>query len=311
MKHSKHTLFYWKDFLPIFERTFFLNKKRFYFVHHLFILIVLLFSFSFSFAAPIHSSKSHNEQKIVSRLSNFLDAHDSITPEMKEKAIQKIIDFDKDFKITPTNESKTLRRLFFAVQETFLKEYVLYSSFFQTIDSGKFDCLTGSVLYAVFLEEIKQKGNFGYTYQIVQMPTHVFIKIELSDKNEMIFESTNFDKGFIATQKVIEFYLQEQAKKAQEETQNKNIVLLGVQEVNNLVTLETASALLYFNQGVLFFNQRKFGKSLKMAQNAFFYQKNEAFYDLMTLSLQELLKNNSISEKEYKIDFKKIDLVNN
>lgn len=311
MKHSKHTLFYWKDFLPIFERTFFLNKKRFYFVHHLFILIVLLFSFSFSFAAPIHSSKSHNEQKIVSRLSNFLDAHDSITPEMKEKAIQKITDFDKDFKITPTNESKTLRRLFFAVQETFLKEYVLYSSFFQTIDSGKFDCLTGSVLYAVFLEEIKQKGNFGYTYQIVQMPTHVFIKIELSDKNEMIFESTNFDKGFIATQKVIEFYLQEQAKKAQEETQNKNIVLLGVQEVNNLVTLETASALLYFNQGVLFFNQRKFGKSLKMAQNAFFYQKNEAFYDLMTLSLQELLKNNSISEKEYKIDFKKIDLVNN
>jgi len=311
LKHIKYPLYYRIDFLPRLETTFFSKKKAVSFVLCLFTLTTLVFSSSFSFAFPICSSKSHNEQKMSSRLSNFLDAHDSITPEMKEIAIQRVIDFNKGFKITPTNEVKTLRRLFFAVQETFLKEYVLYSSFFETIDSGKFDCLTGSVLYAVFLEEIKQKGNFDYTYQIVQMPTHVFIKIALSDKSEMIFESTNFDKGFIATQKGIEFYLQEQTKKAQEETQNENVVVLDKQELNNLVTLETASALLYFNQGVLFFNQRKFGKSLKMAQNAFSYQKNEAFYDLMTLSLKELLKNNSISEKEYKINFKRIDLVSN
>ncbi|WP_169315242.1 hypothetical protein [Bernardetia litoralis] len=266
---------------------------------------------SYSFAVPISSSNSHNEQKMSSRLSSFLDAHDSITPEMKEKAIQKIIDFDKNFKITTTNEAKTVRRLFFAVQETFLKEYVLYSSFFQTIDDGKFDCLTGSVLYAVFLEEIKRKGNFDYIYQIVQMPTHVFVKIELSDKSEIIFESTGFDKGFIATPKGIDFYLQQQIKKVQEETQSESVILLNNQKLNNLVTLEAASALLYFNQGVLFFNQRKFGKSLKMAKNAFFYHKNEAFYDLIRLSLQELLKNNIISEKEYTLNIKNTDMVNN
>ena len=293
MKYIKTQFSHHIAFLPKLEATFFSKKNSLLFSLHLFTLIVLTFSFSVSFASSftssIHSSQSHNEQKMSSRLSTFLDAHDSITPEMKEIAIQKIIDFDATFKITPTNEAKTLRRLFFAVQETFLKEYVLYSSFFQTIDSGKFDCLTGSVLYAVFLEEIKQKGNFNYSYQIVQMPTHVFVKIELSDKSEIIFESTNFEKGFIATPKGVEFYLQEQAKKNQEETQNETIVLLEDKKLNNFVTLETAPALLYFNQGVLFFNQRKFGKSLEMAQNAFFYQKNEAFYNLITLSLQELL----------------------
>lgn len=246
-----------------------------------------------------------------SQVSNFLDTHDSITPEMKEKAIQKIIDFEKNFKITPTNEAKTVRRLFFAVQETFLKEYSLYASFFQTIDSGKYDCLTGSVLYAVLLEEIKRKGNFTYTYQLVQNPIHVFIKIQLSDKSEIIFESTSLEKGFIATPKGIDFYLKEQAKKVEQIAKNEIVLVSSKNELNNFVTLENAPALLYFNQGVLFFNQRKFGKSLKMAKNAFYFEKNEAFYKLIQLSLQELVKNNSISEKEYEINNEKYILVNN
>ncbi|WP_338793786.1 hypothetical protein [Bernardetia sp. MNP-M8] len=310
MKHIKHPLPYCKNFLldsTNIETTFFSEKRVLLLVLYLFTLAIP----NYSFAIPIISSNSHNEQKMSSRLSSFLDAQDSITPEMKKKAIQKVIDFNKDFKITPTNESKTLRRLFFAVQETFLTEYVLYSSFFQTIDSGKYDCLTGSVLYAVFLEEIKQKGNFNYTYQIIQNPIHVFIKIKLSDNSEIIFESTSLEKGFIATPKGIAFYLQEQANNVQKEVQNQNVVLLDNKIINNLVTLETASALLYFNQGVLFFNQRKFGKSLLMAKNALFFQKNEAFYDLIILSLQELLKNNLISEKEYDLNIKKCIVINN
>lgn len=321
MKHFKTPLYYRIDFLSSLENSFFTKKISLLFCLHLFTLILLTFSFSVSFASSIssississanYSSKSHNEQKMFSRISNFLDAHDSITPEMKEKAIQKIIDFDKAFKITPANEAKTLRRLFFAVQETFLKEYILYSSFYQTIDSGNFDCLTGSLLYAVLLEEIKQKGNFDYTYQLIQMPTHVFIKIELSDKSEIIFESTNLEKGFIATPKAIDFYLQEQAQQAQILAQDETLLTLNDKKGNNLVTLENASALLYFNQGVSFFHQRKFGKSLKMAQNAYSHQENELFYHLVNLSLQELLKNNSISEKEYKLKYKKNQLVSN
>jgi hypothetical protein len=282
-----------------------------FFVLHLFIVAFLIGFSSFSFALPSPLPNSHNEQKMSSRLSDFLDAHDSITSEMKEKAIQRIIDFNKNFKINSDNESKTLRKLFFAVQETFLKEYVLYSSFFQTIDSGKYDCLTGSVLYAVFLEEIKQKGNFNYTYQLVQNPIHVFIKIKLSDGSEIVFESTSLEKGFIATPKAIDFYLQEQIKNVEQATQNEAVVLFNNQRCNNLVTLESASALLYFNQGVLFFNQRKFGKSLEMAKNALIYQKNEVFYNLVIISLQELLKNNLISEKEYKKNTKEFSFVKN
>jgi hypothetical protein len=277
----------------------------------LFILAIFINCPSYVFASPIVSSNSHDEQKMSAKLSNFLDAHDSITSEMKEKAIQKIIDFNNNFKITPANEAKTVRRLFFAVQETFLKEYVLYSSFFQTIDSGKYDCLTGSILYAIFLDEIKQKGNFDYTYQLIQTPIHVFIKIKLSDQSEIVFESTSLEKGFIATPKGIDFFLQEQTKKIEQATQNKILLLENKNELNNLITLEDASALLYFNQGVLFYSQRKFGKSLQMAKNAFYFQKNEVFYKLIQLSLQELLKNNIISENEYKLKYISIELVSN
>ncbi len=308
MKHTKHTLFYRLDFLLNWKnrKTSLFTKKNFSrFVLFLFTLVILHSNFSFSLASTYsskHSFESHNGQKMSSRISTFLDAHDSITPEMKEIAIQKVIDFNTDFNIISTNESKTLRRLFFFVQETFLKEYVLYSSFYQTIDSGKFDCLTGSLLYAVFLEEIKRKGNFDYNYQIIQMPTHVFVKIELSDKSEMIFESTSFEKGFIATQKGIEFYLQKQNKEAQQNQKTENILVLKNQKLNNLVTLESASALLYFNQGVLFFNQRKFGKTLKMAKKAFSLQENEAFYELMQLSLYKLKKENNRNENNYAIN---------
>jgi len=300
MGYSKPTLLYLKNFLFRLESLFFLKTKKIFFVLRLFTLIFLTALFSSSFAAFIpfsHALYSHNEQKMSSRLSSFLEAHDSITPKMKEKAIQKIIDFNTDFKISPANEAKTLRRLFFAVQETFLKEYVLYSNFFQTIDSGKYDCLTGSLLYAVFLEEIKQRGNFDYTYQLIQTPIHVFIKIELSDKSEIIFESTNSEKGFITTLKAINFYLQQQAKQVEQIEKSETLFLENKNYLNNLVTLENATALLYFNQAVLFFNQRNFGKTLKMAKKAFYLQKNETFYDLIQLSSQELLKNNYIVKK--------------
>lgn len=248
---------------------------------------------------------------MCARIADFLDSHDDIEPLMKEKAIQKIIDFDKNFKISSANEVKTLRNLFFAVQETFLKEYVLYASFFQTIEDGKYDCLTGSLLYAILLEEIKQKGNFEYTYQLIQLPTHVFIKLQLADKSEIIFESTSFEKGFIATPKAIEFYLQEQNQKAQKNLQEESVLLLTNQKLNNLLTLENATALLYFNQAVAFFDQRKFGKTLKMAKKAFYLQKNEIFYKLIQISLQELLKNNSITENEYKTNNEIITFINN
>ena len=319
MKHIKTLLYYCIHFLPTFlsvlKTTFFTRKNLLVVVLILFTLTLLNFSFLFSFASATNFSKSNNEQKMSSRVSNYLDSHDSITPQMKEKAIKKIIDFNNDFKIIPTNEARTLRKLFFVIQETFLKEYVLYASFFQTIDEGKFDCLTGSLLYAIFLEEIKQKSNFDYNYYIVQMPTHVFIKIELSDKSQIIFESTNFDKGFIATQKRIDFYLEEQAREAQEGSQNETsdeyLVLLDNKRLNNLVTLESVLALLYFNQGVSFFNQRKFGKSFKMAKNAFHLQKNEIFYKIVTLSLQELVRENVISKNEYLLNINEINLVKN
>ena len=267
---------------------------------YFFILLFFAGSFSMSFASSTKFISSHNEQKMTSRLSEFLDTHDAITPKMKEKAIQKVIDFNQNFNISSKNEAKTLRRLFFSVQETFLKEYVLYASFFQMLDSGKFDCLTGSLLYAIFLEEIKLKGGFNYQYNIVQMPTHIFIKIELSDKSEIIFESTSPVKGFIATQNGVALYLQEQLQEqnkiAQEAQQKETLLLSNQQLLNNYVTLENASALLYFNQGVLFFNQRKFGKSLRMAKNALFFEKNAVFYELAQLSLKESEKNNTIAD---------------
>ena len=290
MKHTKRPLPYYIPFL-------FLKPNQLAFVLCLFILAILVSSTSSSFAS-LNSPTHHNEQKMFSRLSSFLDSHDSITPEMKENAVQEIIDFTNSFDITPNNEAKTIRHLFFAVQEKFLKEYVLYSSFFQTIDNGTYDCLTGSILYAVLLEEIKRKGNFDYTYEIVQNPIHVFVKIELSDKSEIIFESTSLKKGFIATRRGIEFYLREQADKVEEEIQKENTLFITNQKLNNLVTLEEASALLYFNQGVSFFNQRKFAKTLKMAKKAFVLQNNETFYNLIQLSSQKLQNSNSIAQNK-------------
>ncbi|WP_291720250.1 hypothetical protein [Bernardetia sp.] len=266
----------------------------------MFILVFLFKTSSLCWAAP----NSHNEKKTYSYLSSFLDTHDSITLEMKEKAIDKFISFNQSFNIHPTSESKTLRRLFFSVQETFLKEYSLYSSFYHTLESGKYDCLTASVLYAIFLEDIKQRGDFDYVYQIVQMPTHVFIKITLSDKSEIIFESTDSKKGFIATPKAIDFYVKDQIEIASKQREQESVLKLDNTVFNNLLTLEQVSPLLYFNQGVLFFNQRKFGKSIQMAQNALFLEKNKTYYLLIQLSLQEMKKECEINNSFVKTNFK-------
>lgn len=284
MKHIKHIYKNYLDNLLSVNSSLVTKIKIHFFVLNLFILVFLTTS-SFCKGIVPHS---HNEQKTYSYLSSFLDTHDSITLEMKERAMRKFISFNQTFKIDAASETKTLRRLFFAVQETFLKEYALYSSFYQTLEEGKYDCLTASVLYTILLEDLKQKGRFDYTYQIVQMPTHVFVKIKLSDQSEIIFESTDAKRGFIATPKAIDFYTKKQVATANKQAEDKSTLTLDNTLINNLVTFEEIVPLLYFNQGVSFFNQRKFGKSIQMAQNALFLEKKEAFHILIKLSLQEM-----------------------
>lgn len=244
---------------------------------------VMTFAFLISLSTQVQATNYSNQRlKTFAFVSDCLDTHDSITAVMKENSLHRIAEFKENFKVIPFHEVRTLRRLFYEVQEHFLKDYQLYSTFYETINEGKYDCLTASVLYGIFLEELNMREDLNFTYQIRQTPTHVYVWIR-TQQEELIFETTSKD-GFIATPKAIAFFMAN--RKAT--VGNNELILLENQSINNFVTLEERIALLYFNQGVRFFNQRKFGKCFEMAKKAIKHQDNQAFSELESLALANL-----------------------
>ena len=149
------------------------------------------------------------------------------------------------------NDRRFMRRIFFSTQNNFLKEYQKLVKLSDVFRKGKYDCVTGTALYANILKDL------GIQYKIVEMEFHVFLIAELNNK-EYLFESTD-KNGIITNPK----HIRKMIKKYQEtETSFQNIKVTASQtsekgafqkyiDMNKLIGLQ------YFNLAVKAFRENK------------------------------------------------------
>jgi len=96
------------------------------------------------------------------------------------------------------SEMKFLAHLFYKLHKQYLRLYTDYPSFDAMIKSGRYDCLTGSALYALVL------GKLGIEYNIIETNHHVYLIIKGKEGNYLM-ESPDPLNGFVYQQSEIEY----------------------------------------------------------------------------------------------------------
>ena len=103
---------------------------------------------------------------------------------------------DKLQKESPRNTARFCRLLFNRTHQEFFRRYSQFASFSETLDKGKYNCLTGTALYALLL------SYFDIEYTIIETNYHIFLLAE-TDDGQVLFEATDPIDGFVTDAKEI------------------------------------------------------------------------------------------------------------
>lgn len=163
-----------------------------------------------------------------------------------------------------------LDRIFYTIQRKALKKYRDYTSLERLIDKGEYDCVTGTIVYALILEKL------NIEYQILEFPYHVLIVLNIDGKDIML-EATDPYYGFVTEEKDylkrIEFY----------KNQSQENAFLQI------INLKQLAGLYYYNQAVEEYNSKNWRIAGKWLEKA------NAFYNSERIQNLNLLVSNYIS----------------
>lgn len=98
-------------------------------------------------------------------------------------------------------EAKKIKLIHQYVHETFFKVYKLNNSFASVFETGEYNCVSGTALFAIILSKL------AIPYQIIEAPSHVFL-IAYPGTEKIVVESTVPGKGsFQFSNSIIEKYI--------------------------------------------------------------------------------------------------------
>ncbi|MGL1885005.1 MAG: hypothetical protein OCD76_00710 [Reichenbachiella sp.] len=159
-----------------------------------------------------------------------------------------------------------LEYVFYSVHRKFLKEYEKHALFSEVLGSnGKYDCVTGTALYALFLEDL------GYEYEIRETDYHVFL-LANGDGQQYLMEATDALNGFAKDQNEINERIGvvlDDAMRINEELAMRGLGDSQMEEVkevrviNNAVDIRQLAGLHYYNQSLKKFNESDYKSAFK------------------------------------------------
>ncbi len=155
----------------------------------------------------------------------------------------------KDKKDKFSSDQQYLQFIYKYVHRKSLKRYKTYVTLEETLSkSGYYNCLTGTLLYGLILNEL------GFDITIREFSYHVLLIVNLEDKKVMI-ESTDPLNGFvvgdIAVNKRIAAY------KAEDSQKKRNTVYDFTTVIDNEISIEQLVGLHFYNQAINSLNQLK------------------------------------------------------
>ena len=109
----------------------------------------------------------------------------------KTKALQKIDNSVAELKKSTAGKSdaKKIKIAYDYIHKEFLKVYKLKNSFIDIFQTGEYNCVSASALYALIFSKLE------IPYQIKELPTHVYL-IAYPNSSKIVIETTSPTKGY-------------------------------------------------------------------------------------------------------------------
>ncbi|SDD69609.1 hypothetical protein SAMN04488104_10487 [Algoriphagus faecimaris] len=182
---------------------------------------------------------------------------------------------------------KLLRSIFEKSHKYLFKTYEQHATFSQMLETGKYDCVSGSATLAMLLEQ------YGFDFEIIETDYHVFIITKLDGK-EIILESTLPIGGLITSPTEVQKYL----SNYQGNQQNVNLSLnqrLGTPAIDysdnsifRKVDLQQLAGLQYYNDAIAHFNQQSYDVAVTQLQKAYELYPANRISGLKELAIEQL-----------------------
>ena len=167
--------------------------------------------------------------------------------EKKQHSIKK----EKDF----------VRFIFTKTHQEFLKEYKAYAPFNGLFSNGDYNCLTGTILYALIL------NHFGIQYEVIETNYHIFLTVE-TEQGKVLLEATDPLDGFVDTAAGIEKRIATYRQNALTASNTKLSAYRFSFDLYKTVSLEELQGLLYYNKAVDAFNHQQLENSIQFLEKA-------------------------------------------
>lgn len=135
--------------------------------------------------------------------------------------------------------SRLLEKAFYLTHRKKLKSYASYTSMRELFEEGRYDCLTGTALFATLLDELE------VAYTIHEFDFHILL-IAHTNSGDILLEATDPINGFVTSQQEINERLLAYTQKQE---------LSGEHPLANQIGLKEITGLQYFNLAARSFNE--------------------------------------------------------
>jgi hypothetical protein len=165
-------------------------------------------------------------------------------------------------KHSPGNTIRFSKLLFNRTRQEFFRRYTQYATFSETLSNGKYNCLTGTALYALLLH------HFGIDYTIIETNYHIFL-LANTDDGQVLFEATDPINGFITDAKEIsqriEIYKRNTPQGLPEDGKKYYTFMT---ELYQPVSLRELQGLLHYNVSTEAYNNQNFSSAINHLDKA-------------------------------------------
>jgi hypothetical protein len=159
------------------------------------------------------------------------------------------------------SDDEFLKHIFSKTHKKFLKLYEGNADFQHLSENGRYNCLTGTALYAIILT------HFKYEFKIIETNYHIFLVVNLKS-GKVLFEATDPIHGYLTDAKAI----QKRVSRYRENRPVSNDVSGNYSRYTfslfNEVDLNEMAGLLHYNEAVEAFNAHQVAVAIQHLDKA-------------------------------------------
>jgi hypothetical protein len=222
----------------------------------------------------------------------FLIKEDSQQRQKVLNEFTSLISTFEALRIKEKDDHSFLQKLFQKTHRKSLNRYNLYSDFGDTMLSGKYGCLSGTITYALLL------SHFNFDYEVIELANHVYLQVH-NGSSIILFESTLAARGFLDRPEDIKNALE---RYSQRRTSNAMMAIAAANdlpnsEIENSIGLSELAGLQLYNRAIQTYKNSDLVSSLEFTLEAHEMYPSIRIKYLMQLLINEILYSKGLSEK--------------